>query len=116
MCLFFFLGKYSELLARFGLFDGSFNETPECRDAGNKDDADDDQREIVLNKRNASEEITRQHKQTDPGDAADDVEKSKLGEVHMAHAGDKGSKRTQKRHEACDDDGKRAVFFEETIL
>ena len=80
-----------------------------------EDDAQHDGAKMLLDERDAAEEVAYQHEQADPADAADSVEQRELGEVHVPGSGDKRGKRTEKRHEARDDDGKPAVLLEEVV-
>ena len=70
---------------------------------------------MVLHKRNAAEEVTHEHEQRNPRNAANGVEQGELTEIHVARARDERRKRAEERHETRNDDGKAAVFREKVV-
>ena len=70
---------------------------------------------MILDERNASEEIAHEHEQAHPRDATDRIEEREAPERHVARTGDEGRERAEERHEARDDDGETAKALEEVV-
>ena len=86
-----------------------------ARHHGNNDNRDNDQREILFDRRNAAEEKTRKQKKTNPGDAADNIVGDEPRVFHSPDAGDKRGEGADDGNKAGDNDGFAAVFFVELM-
>ena len=79
------------------------------------DNAQNDDLEMVLHKRDAAEEIAHEHEQAYPRNTANSVEQGELAEIHVARTRDERCERAEERHETRNDDGEAAVFREEVV-
>ena len=87
----------------------------DCRHHTNEDDDSDDEREILLDKWLASEEVAQQRKTDNPDDSACDVVDGKSSVGHLADTGHKRGKRPHNGHEPRQNDGLSTVPFVERM-
>src|SRR5262249_47805561 len=82
---------------------------------GERDDGEDDQREVAPHHRDVAEDIATDREDRDPADAARDVVEGEARVGHPAHARDERGEGANDRHEAGDHDGLRAVALVEFV-
>lgn len=82
---------------------------------GNNDDRQDNDEEVVSDRRNVPEEITAENKKEDPGDSPDDIEGNETLVGHLSDAGDKGRKGPDDGNKPGKDDRFSAVFLVEAM-
>lgn len=68
-----------------------FHRADKRRRHRHRDNAQNDDLEVVLHKRNAAEEITHEHEQAYPRNATNGVEQGELTEIHVARAAMNGA-------------------------
>jgi hypothetical protein len=83
----------------------------EARDPGNKNQGNNDDAEIVLDDRDAAEEIARRNKQENPERAANDIEEQKAFVRHAADAGHERRECSYDRQKSRNDDRLAAMFL-----
>ena len=92
-----------------------FHRADKRRRHRHRDNAQNDDLEVILHKWDATEEVAHEHEQTYPRNAANGVEQGELTEIHVARARDERRKRAEEWHETRNDDGKAAVFRKKVI-
>lgn len=83
------------------------------RDNGERDDGDDDSREVILDARDSAEEIAEKREAEDPEKSARGVVGGEPPIPHLPHAGDEGREGSHDRYEAREDDRLPAVLLVE---
>ena len=76
---------------------------------GDDDDGEHHQRQILAHHRQVAEEVTGQHEQPDPEQAAGEAEGQKAGIGHVSDAGHEWREGAQDRQEAGEQNGLAAV-------
>ncbi len=92
-----------------------FHRADKRRRHRHRDNAQNDDLEVILHKWDATEEVAHEYEQTYPRNAANGVEQGELTEIHVARARDERRKRAEEWHETRNDDGKATVFREKVI-
>ncbi len=80
-----------------------------------RDETQDGEIESLFHRRDRSEKCTRTHADSNPEDAADDVEKHEPTEGHGAHACHERSERPNHGYESGDDNGFATIPLEELV-
>lgn len=82
---------------------------------GDENDRDDDEEEVVPNKRDVPKIVTAQHEKEDPGDPSDDIECDETFVGHYPDAGDKGCKGSNNGNKSGKDNRFPAIFLIEPM-
>ena len=91
------------------------NEAEDHRQQRQQDDADHQQRQVLLDERHVAEEVAQGHQAADPGHGADHAEHDEARVVHLRHAGDEGREGPHDGQEARQGHGLAAVAFVELM-
>jgi len=87
----------------------------QCRQAGNDDQRENDQGEIVFHPRDITEQVAGKRQRNDPEHPAGDVVGLEARMRHLCHPCNERRERAQYRQEAGDDDGFSAVTLVEAM-
>ena len=82
---------------------------------GDQDDHEDDEDEIVPNKRDVPKVVTTQHEKEDPGNPSNDIERDETFVGHCPDASNKGCKGSDNGNESGKDDRLSTISLIESM-